>query len=187
MTEPHDELEELLSPTDAPETPGLGEQILLRTEAHIVRAKWLRRVSKTAATAAVFALGVGVGTWRTPREHLVTVRAVETVAVPVPVVVPVQVSAPEPPPPAPTLSASRLELDAEQADDALAAAKLYRRAGDAYLTAQQDYANAARCYRLFLARAGEPALNPEPNDSWLLTSLKNAAFKEKIHATNTDG
>ncbi|HEY1188421.1 MAG TPA: hypothetical protein VGE74_12285, partial [Gemmata sp.] len=71
--------------------------------------------------------------------------------------------------------------------DPRASAHLYRRAGDAYLTAQQDYANAARCYRLFLARAGDGAMAPEPNDSWLLTSIKNTAFKEKIHATGTDG
>jgi len=30
-------------------------------------------------------------------------------------------------------------------------------------------------------------LLPERGDSWLLTSLKNAAFKEKVHATSTNG
>jgi hypothetical protein len=78
-------------------------------------------------------------------------------------------------------------LEAEQADDAPTAAQLYRQAGDAYLSVEQDYARAARCYRLFLARGGATALSPEPGDSWLLTSLKNAAFKEKVHATLPDG
>ena len=63
---------------------------------------------------------------------------------------------------------------------------MYRIGGDAYLDAQ-DYSNAARCYRLFLARAGDTALSPATGDTWLLTSLKNAAFKEKLDAPKTDG
>jgi hypothetical protein len=69
-------------------------------------------------------------------------------------------------------------LQAEQADDRAEAAKLYRVAGDTFL-GEQDYANATRCYRLFLTRAGDDGLSPERGDSWLLTSLKNAAFQEK--------
>ncbi|MDY3558914.1 hypothetical protein R5W23_006090 [Gemmata sp. JC673] len=183
MTDP---LDELLGPPDGGETPGLRDALRRRTSNHLVRVKWLRRGAKLAGVAAVFALGVGVGEWRAPvRERVVTVREVETVAVPVPVVVPVGGGGAEPESPAPAqpvLSAGRLELDAEQADGSAAAA-LYRRAGDAYLTAQQDYANAARCYRLFLSRAGDAALAPESGDSWLLVSIKNATFKEKIYAT----
>ena len=81
----------------------------------------------------------------------------------------------------------RVQLCMVAVDDVPTAAKLYRQAGDAFLTAEQDYANAARCYRLFLARGGDNALSPEPSDSWLLTSLKNAAFKEKVHATLPNG
>lgn len=191
MTDTPDDLDDLLAPApNAPETPGLREELFRRTSGHLARVKWLRRGVKIAATAAIFALGVGVGEWRAPaRERIVTVREVETVtvAVPVPMVVPIAASAPEPPAPVAALTAARLELDAEQTDDAPVAARLYRRAGDAYLTAHRDYANAARCYRLFLARAGEPALAPEPGDSWLLTSLKNAAFKENINATVPNG
>ncbi|MDY3552505.1 hypothetical protein R5W24_001588 [Gemmata sp. JC717] len=185
MTDP---LDELLGPPAGGETPGLRDALRRRTSNHLVRVKWLRRGAKLAGVAAVFALGVGVGEWRAPvRERVVTVREVETVAVPVPVVVPVGGGgeSASPAPTQPVLSAGRLELDAEQADG-LASANLYRRAGDAYLTAQQDYANAARCYRLFLSRAGEAAQALEPGDSWLLVLIKNSTFKGEIHATGTD-
>ncbi len=181
-----DDLDELLAPPAPAETPGLRDAILRRTHRRLSRAKWVRRAVRFAAVAAVFAAGVGVGFLRVPeeRERVVLVREVEVVAVPV--LVPVPVAPAEPPSPAPVLAAARLELDAEQAD-APDAAKLYRAAGDRYLSAEQDYANAARCYRLFLARAGDTALSPDAGDSWLLTSLKNAAYQEKVHATPTDG
>lgn len=186
MTDTPDDLDDLLTPPAPAETPGLRAAILRRTEQRLARVRWVRRGVRVAAVAAVFALGVGVGFLRPPevRETTVVVREVEVVAVPV--VVPVPGASDEQPPAAPVvLTAARLELDAEQAD-APASAKLYRDAGDAYLSAEQDYANAARCYRLYLARAGDPALSPDAADSWLLTSLKNAAFKEKVHAPATD-
>jgi hypothetical protein len=40
----------------------------------------------------------------------------------------------------------------------------------------------ARCYRLFLARAGTAGRALETGDSWLLVSLKNESFKENIDA-----
>jgi hypothetical protein len=75
-------------------------------------------------------------------------------------------------------------LRAEQTDDRTEAAKLYRTAGDTFLR-NEDYTNATRCYRLFLIHAGDSGLSPESNDTWLLTSLKNAAFKEKTNAPKT--
>lgn len=187
MADEPDELEDLLAPPLTAETPGLRDAVLNRTLRRLAVVRWSRRVAKCAAVAAVFALGVGVGTWRTRVER-------ETVLVPtpqepirevqfVPVLVPLPPASPEPPVVESPQTAKALELDAEQADGAQAAV-LYRRAGDAYLSAEEDYANAARCYRLFLTRGGEPALAPESSDSWLLTSLKNAAFKEKAHANS---
>ncbi len=82
--------------------------------------------------------------------------------------------------------ATQAELRAEQADDRAEAARLYRQAGNAFLR-DQDYANATRCYRLYLARSGDTALSLDTDDSWLLVSLKNAAFKEKIHVAKIDG
>lgn len=192
MADEPDDLDDLLAPPPAADAPELRGVLLRRTLRRVAVRRWARRVGRLAAGAAVFGVGVGVGVWRSSREH-------EAVAVPTPVpqieVVAVPVFVPFPLPgasgePFPVLGGTRtarvLELDAEQADGP-GAAVLYRRAGDAYLTAEQDYANAARCYRLFLTRAGESALAPEPTDSWLLTSLKNAAFKEKVHATTSDG
>jgi hypothetical protein len=190
MADEPDDLDELLAPRQAAETPGLRDTIFRRTQRRISLRRWSRRAGKLAGVAAVFAIGVGVGVWRSPGERetvLVPVPQVEVVVVPVLVPIPMPGTSVEPPPaPDAALTASRLELDAEQAEAAQAAA-LYRQAGDRYLTGEQDYTNAARCYRLFLARAGEPALSPEPGDSWLLTSLKNAAFKEKINATPANG
>lgn len=186
MADPHDDMDELLAPPAPAETPGLRDAVLRATLRRLARTRRVRSAVRIAAVAAVFAAGVGVGLLRTPgeRERVVVVREVEVVAVPV--VVPVMVAPAEPPSPPAPVRAARLELDAELADGPAAAA-LYRRAGDAYLTGEQDYANAARCYRLFLARAGDTALSPEAGDSWLLTSLKNAAFTEKAHATATHG
>jgi hypothetical protein len=190
MADPNepDDLGELLGPPPAAESPGLREAILRHTERRLAARRWTRSGVKAAAAAAVFAAGLVLGARNAPRERVFAPEPlIEVVAVPVPVFVPLPGGAVEPSPPqVATRSGHELELAAEQTDDATAAAKLYRKAGDAYLDAEQDYANAARCYRLFLARAGDSALAPEPGDSWLLTSLKNAAFKEKVHATATN-
>jgi hypothetical protein len=113
------------------------------------------------------------------------VPEVVVVTVPVPVPVP-QPERRSPDPQQPPLSASEAELRAELADDRTEAARLYRLAGDAFLRAE-DYRNATRCYRLHLARGGDSALSLEAGDSWLLTSLKNAAFKEKVDVPKLDG
>ena len=189
MANEPDELDDLLAPPPARETPGLREALLRQTQRRLAFGRWARRAGKLAAVAGVFAAGIGVGVWRAPRERetvLVPAPVLQVEVVPVPV--PVLVSGPSAEQRAPDTarSASALELDAEQADGPRAAV-LYRQAGDAYLTYEQDYANAARCYRLFLTRGGDSALSPEPGDSWLLTSLKNAAFKEKTNAPITNG
>jgi hypothetical protein len=186
-----DDLKELLAPPLAAESSGLRDAILRRTQKRLTLRKWTRRAVQAGGIAAVFALGAGVGVWGVPRERetvlVPTPVPAEVVSVPMPVLIPVPipVGSTEPNPPTPARRAKALELDAEQADGAQSAA-LYRQAGDAYLSAEEDFAGAARCYRLFLARGGDAALAPEPTDSWLLTSLKNAAFKEKINATPTD-
>jgi hypothetical protein len=52
---------------------------------------------------------------------------------------------------------------------------------------EQDYSNATRCYRIHLLRGGATALSLAAEDSWLLTSIKNAAFQEKSHVQKSDG
>jgi hypothetical protein len=185
MNEPHDDLADLLSPSAAASRPAFRDSLLRQTERRLARGRLLRHGTRAVAMASIFAAG-GLAGWlaRPERERTIELPgAVHTVVVPVPLPVPERshnVLAASP------TSASTAELAAEQQDDPNAAAKLYREAGDAFLR-DQDYPNATRCYRLYLARAGEAALALETNDSWLLVSLKNAAFREKIDVTQNDG
>ena len=138
--------------------------------------------------AGILALG-GLAGWmaRSPTPSAgVAQPPIEFVAVPVVVPLVINPYADPPGASAPPLSAAAAELLAEQADDAGSAAQLYRKAGDAFLGGQ-DYTNATRCYRLYLARAGNAALALQREDSWLLVSLKNAAYKERINVTKNDG
>jgi len=192
MTDPNDELADVLGPKPASPSPALREALLRRTERRLVRDRWLRRGTKLAAVGAIFLVGGLVG-WLarpTPVPEPLPVPVPEVAVAPfiIPVPVPVDTQRHTPPgsPGSPPLSGSEAELRAEQADDAAEAARLYRAAGDAFLR-QQDYANATRCYRLFLLRVGDTGLTLEADDSWLLVSLKNAAYKEKTDALKTDG
>lgn len=182
-----DELDDLLGPKPGDVSPHIRGALLTRTQRHLVRVKWTRRLTKAAAVAAVFAGGGVMGWLAKPDRTAVEVAVAPPEVVVVPVIVPVPESAPSAPGPVAALTPGKLELLAEQADDPAEAGKLYRRAGDAYLNDTQDYRNATRCYRLFLTRGGDAALSLDPGDSWLLTSLKNAAFQEKLHAANSGG
>ena len=172
----NDDLDALLSPRPAITPDGVREALFRRTARSLTFAQQVRTAARVAA---VFAVGIGVGWVAKP---LPTVPVPEPQVVVVPVPVPVTDSAgpvaerPRPP--------RELELLAEQTDDAAEAAKLYRAAGDALLEGQ-DYGNAARCYRLHLARAGDTALLPARGDTWLLTSLKNTAYKERSDDSKT--
>jgi len=187
MSEPSDDLADLLAPRPAPYSTAFRESVLLRTEGRLSRARWLRRGARGAAIAGVFLAGGLAGWFAQPDHEKANERpgSVETVFVPVAVPIPLPES-PSRVATSPPLTASAAELRAEQQDDPIAAATLYRQAGDAFLR-EQDYSNATRCYRLYLARAGDPALSLDSNDSWLLVSLKNAAFREKIDVTKNDG
>jgi hypothetical protein len=191
---PSDDVDSLLAPSPGTGSrPDLRDIVFRQTERALHRGRWLRRVAKAGVIAAVFAAGGLVG-WGVKPERV----TVETITPPsevvcVPVVVPVVIESPSAPAdpvaktPSPvTLSAAAAELQAEQADAPGEAARLYRLAGDTYLNDLQDYRNAIRCYRLFLDRVGDTGLSPDPADTWLLTSLKNAAFKEKFHVAKTD-
>ena len=176
--EPPDDLGELLAPRVGPPNPALRAAILRRTERRLAWVRWARRVTTVAVLAAVFAAGGAAGWFARPPAE--PVPAPEVQVIPVPVAVPVLVPETSAPPAEAFVSAGDAELRAEQADG-VEAANLYRTAGDLFLRTD-DYPNAARCYRLFLTRAGDSGLSPDPADTWLLTSLKNAAYKETVHA-----
>lgn len=179
MSDPPDDLVEILAPRDGQLTAERRAGILVETERRLTRDRMLRRGLRLAAVAGVFAVGAFAGWAARP------VPEPERVQVTVTVPVPVHESLPSVPVSLP-LSAHDAELRAELQDDPSAAARLYREAGDVFLR-EQNYPNATRCYRLFLQRGGEAVLALESNDSWLLVSLKNSAFKEKAHATKNDG
>jgi hypothetical protein len=167
----------------------LHDKVLLQTRFYLVRRKWVRRGVQAGAAAAVFLFGGSAGwllrstdqpgPWPPVTAQLVVVP----VAISVPVLTPSD--SPDPVQAVGTLSSNEAELEAEQQDDPASAAKYYKAAGDAFLR-DQDYPNATRCYRLYLTRAGATALSITPDDSWLLVSLKNAAFQEKSHVSKTD-
>ncbi len=83
-------------------------------------------------------------------------------------------------------NAVAVEERAADDDDLRAQAALYRRAGELYLSAENDPAAALRCYGNALDAGGEEALPVSPADDWLLMAIKNARQKERRHA-NTGG
>lgn len=186
MSDSHDDLDEVLAPQPGQPSRVLRETLLRATERQLTRDRWLRRGTRVAAVAGVFFLG-GLAGWliRPERQRDIEVAG-DVVAVPVVVPIIVKPDVPATGSAGTQLAASQAELLAEQTDDRAEAARLYRQAGDAFLR-DQDYANATRCYRLFLARGGDTSLALAADDSWLLVSLKNAAFKEKAHVPKTDG
>jgi hypothetical protein len=184
MTEPHDDLAPLLDPRPVTDSPALCDLLLRQTERYLTRTRWVGRGMRAALVAGIFAAG-GVAGWlsRTPSPPA-SVHEYVTIPVAVPILVPAGVESGDALVAPPT--ASSAELQAEQQDDPVAQGRLYRQAGDAFLR-QQDYSNATRCYRLYLARAGAGALELDSADSWLLVSLKNAAFREKTDVEKNDG
>ncbi len=184
-----DDLDALLAPRPpAAADAAFRDALFRRTRRTLAARRWGRRVAVAAGVGAVFLAGGAAGWVARPVPASPVVRAPDPVVVTVFVPVPVPAAVPSSPGPVAAVpSAADAEVKAELADDPAEAARLYRTAGDRYLADRDDYANAARCYRLFLARAGDAGLTPTAADSWLLASLKNAAFKEKSDATKRDG
>jgi hypothetical protein len=191
MNDTNDDLGEFLTPKPAQPSSELREKLLRRTESRLVRQRWVDRGIRIGVIAAIFLVG-GLTGWliRLPFSPATPeVAEPEVVFIPVPVVLPVdqtENSSTVRNEAIQILSGSHSELQAEQADDPRDAARLYKLAGDAFLR-EQDYSNATRCYRIHLLQGGDTALSLTPEDSWLLTSLKNAAFQEKSRVQKSDG
>lgn len=192
MTDEPDDLDAILAPSSASLSPGLHDAILVRIEREFARRRTFNRLAKAGTLAAVLGLGflIGHGTRSRPVDPVPADLKLRTIVVPVLILVPVPAEQSSSQPLAARSepdTASQAELLAEQSDDRAEAGRLYRLAGDRFLNDAQDYRNAARCYRLYLDRAGEGALTPSAADTWLLTSLKNSLFKEKFDVAKTDG
>jgi len=179
MTDVPDDLLPLLSLRSA--GPAVEPAALLAaTTAILRRGVFLRRCGKLAGVLLVFAGGGAAGWMLKPTLEHEVVTVTVTEPIPIAVVVPLRPAEPEPAdtPPSP----GTLELLAEQAGTPAEAAKLYRAAGDRYLTDGGDYEQAVRCYRLYFRHAGDDAATVSTDDSWLLMSLKSSKRKEKPNA-----
>ena len=174
------DLDDLLAPVPAPDDPARKEAIFRATLPRLTRRLRIRRWLGYAAMLAIGAAG-GFFAKPTAPPEVVTVTVEVPVLVPVPAAVPVPV--PESPGVEVAKSGTQLELDAEQADDRAACAKLYRAAGDRFL-AERDVSNAMRCYRLHLNEAGAAGRSADAADSWLLVQLKVSHTKENANATD---
>jgi hypothetical protein len=71
-----------------------------------------------------------------------------------------------------------LEWRAFDARDDQERARLYFRAGDLYLDAEQDIDAALRCYQQALRYSDARELEFDPRDNWLVMALKNDRRKE---------
>src|SRR5437899_2372763 len=126
MTDPADDLSDVLAPQPGAPSPALRDALLRATERRLARDRWARRLGRAAAVAAVFLAGGAAGwLWRTPVAHEGPRAAGDGEPAPAPevVVVPVPVPVLQPPvadapgSPGTLLAASEVELRAEQADD----------------------------------------------------------------------
>jgi hypothetical protein len=164
MTDPPDDLAGVLRPVYAAPDPTRQAAVLRQTAGILRRRGLFRRGVLVAGAVVLFAVGGVVG-W---------------VVKPTPTPVEVNVAPEQPSPPAMPSQASEtkadtaeeLELRAELADDPADATRLFREAGDRFLT-DRDYDNAARCYRRHLSAADAEARKVSADDSWLLLSLKS--------------
>jgi hypothetical protein len=165
-----DPLKDLLAPPPADGAEGLRERLLGRTTRLLRRRRRLRRLTWAAALAA----GCGAA--------LLSVWWAARPAPPGPN--PSMAREERPAPPVLPETAVTVEERAADDDDWKAQAALYRRAGELYLSAENDPAAAVRCYGNALDAGGEEALPVSPADDWLLMAIKNARQKEKRHANS---
>lgn len=164
MTEPPDDLAGVLRPLFA-DPDAVRRQAVLRQTAGVLRRRvFVRRGLTAVAAVALFAAGGVVGWVAKPTSAPVVVNVPPEQAPPP--------TSPRPETEAKPLSAEQLELRAELTDDPADAARLYREAGDRFLT-DRDYDNAARCYRRHLSAADADGRKVSADDSWLLMSLKS--------------
>jgi hypothetical protein len=163
-----DDLEHLLKPDEGQSANPDAFAASLRI---LKRRATIRRAVSWLGCLLLLGSGVGLGWLIKP----------DAVAVEVPVPVQVPVTAPESSgmlARAAEESPDHWEQKAELADDRDVAAAFYKQAGDAYLT-RQRYDEAARCYRLHLARGGASQRPFQTNDSWLLCSIKTTYSPEE--------
>ncbi len=164
MSEPTDDLADVFAAVPTPTADPVRREATLRATVRALRrGRWLRRGLVGVCAVTLFVAGGVAGWFSKPTRS------------------PIVVVSPEPPTehpeiappatPAEPLTAERLELIAELADDPSEAARLYREAGDRFLT-DRDYENAARCYRRHLITVDADGRKLIASDSWMLQTMK---------------
>ena len=173
MNTEDDDLEQWLAPLPPGANEPSPQELFVRTHASLrgrVRLQWIGR-----ALAALVCLGIGYGLGFSTAPTSTVIVAIAVPPIPVPVA-PETVPQPKAEPPEP--SAAQLEMRAELSDDPAEVAALFRQAGDKYLEIERDYPRATRCYRLHLLALNQPNPALQPDDTWLLASLKPLSRKE---------
>jgi hypothetical protein len=169
----HDPLVDVLGGNLPLEHDALRQSIWRQTTSVLRRRRLIRRAGVLCLLAGCYAAGLLTMSALKPAQQGVQVVVYHTVEREVPSVSPS---------PAPVESAVALEWRAF--DSTERRAELYERAGDLYLAQLNDVASAARCYRQSLDATPTNELVVSPDDSWLLTSIKEARLKERNHAQN---
>jgi hypothetical protein len=178
MNDP-ESLDAFLSITPPAADPALHSDVLTRTLPVVHRRRLVRRAGLVGALAACFAGGALTMRLLTPTvepEVQIVERFIERepVTPPTPKVAP---SAVEP-------VGSALALEWQAVENPERRAELFRIAGDRYLNEEGDMASAVRCYKNALNAASADDLQVTPQDTWLLSSLKNARLEENRHGKN---
>lgn len=152
------------------------ERVLESTLTVVRRYRWRRRATAIGGAAAAYAAGLAtVLAWSAAGPHAQAVAPGEQAPR---VASQEDVQAPAPVPSTAVVSGAHLERQAAYAP-LEERPELLRRAGDAYLTQDDNLGRALRCYRLFMAAADAPDLVPRQTDTWLLLTLKTARQNDK--------
>ena len=168
------DLERLLgSPSALAMTGSLPpELLLLRTQAVLDRAKWIRRLSILLGVLLLMAASAAAGWLAHPERLSVEITRATQRAEPTQLV--------------PRLTADQLEQQAELADDPATITRLYAEAGDKHLNDRTEPGEAARCYRLSLQAGGKAQAEAKPTDTWLFAEMKNQFQRQENRRVSTN-
>lgn len=168
-----DPLDALLRPPSPPDNETLRQAVYTQTRRVLHRRRRVRQFAYAASLLLSFAVGAGTvrmvaPTYRVERPDISPVRTQRNQGA----------DAPH----SPTANDSALDAEWVAFDSTERRGELYRRAGDRYITEENDLKSALRCYRNALDNGTEQDLVISTDDNWLLMAIKNARQKENIHA-----
>lgn len=172
MSDPRDPLDDLLAPEPILAPTDLRERLRAQTAQHIRRRRRTRRLTRTAAGVGLLVVALGLlWVWFAVRSAWV---------------VPPQTRRQEPPPAPPAPRTPTVPLPPAlalewQAFDSTPEQRpvRYLEAGNEYVTRDDDYEAALRCYRKAFDAGGAAALEINSDDNWLVMAIKLDRRKER--------